>query len=102
MNKPEVPPMLPGLPATKGPAATLPKALIHQPKPVNTATGRPPIRTTRPARPAEGTEYVDPYLFETGYYASQAEYEELSRTTASRIRSRAEVENAKPKRRIQA
>lgn len=31
------------------------------------------------AAPA-GQEYVDPYLFETGYFASREEYEELSRT----------------------
>ena len=27
-----------------------------------------------------GQEYVDPYLFETGYFESREEYEELMRT----------------------
>lgn len=48
---------------------------------------------------SQGGAYVDPYLFETGYYASQAEQLELTRTAASRIRLRAEVESARPKRR---
>ena len=45
---------------------------------------------------AEGAEYVDPYLFESGHFASREEYEELMRTAV--IRPRSEVEFAQPKR----
>jgi len=36
-----------------------------------------------------GQEYVDPYLFETGHFASRAEYDELTRTAEIKPRARA-------------
>ena len=90
--------MYPGMP----PAGRQPvKALVQQPAPLNSVSGQPPIAPTPPASHAGGpaSAYVDPYLFESGYYASRAEYNELQRTAPSRIRLRADVENARPKRR---
>ena len=93
--------MLPGLPPAGSQPGQSTKAIVHQPAPVNAMSGRLPIAPTPPTAhagtPAE--PYVDPYLFESGYYASRAEYNELQRTATSRIRLRAEVENARPKRR---
>ena len=40
--------------------------------PVKAQAKQPVIPPTRLAQEAAATEYVDPYLFETGYYASQA------------------------------
>lgn len=40
------------------------------------------------AAPA-GQEYVDPFLFETGYFESREEYEEVSRKAKIRSRARA-------------
>jgi len=101
MKKTDIPPMLPGLPPAGNHPGHPAKAVVQQPAPVSAVSGRPPIPPTPPAAHAGSPTktYVDPYLFETGYYASQAEYNELQRTAASRIRLRAEVENAKPKRR---
>lgn len=98
MNKPDVLPMLPGLPSKSNQAAA-PKALIHQPVPVSAASGQAAIAPTRPVKRQSASSYVDPYLFETGYYASLAEQEELTRTAAPRIQLRADAENARPKRR---
>lgn len=98
MNKPEIPPMLPGLPNSGGqPATAAPKALVRQPGPVGAMS--PSVSPIRPAAHTGTPTYVDPYLFETGYYASRAEYEELLQTATSRIQLRADVENARPKRR---
>jgi hypothetical protein len=36
-----------------------------------------------------GQEYVDPFLFETGYFESREEYEEVSRKAKIRSRPRA-------------
>ena len=99
MNKPNILPTLPGSPATSGQAASAPSALVQRSAPVNAAASRAAIPATRPTAQQADTAYVDPYLFETGYYASQAEQLELTRTAASRIQLRAEVENARPKRR---
>lgn len=44
-------------------------------------------------------EYVDPYLFQSGFYESPAEYEELHKNAEQNIKLRAEVEFAKPARR---
>lgn len=83
MNKPDILPMLPGLPAAKLPACPVPwcsrRFLI------DAATSRAAIPATRPAPQVDTAAYVDPYLFETGYYASPAEQQELTRTAASRI-----------------
>lgn len=98
MNKPEIPP-LPGMLVTNNPATT-PKAVVHQPAPVGEAASQHRVSPTRPAAPAKTAPYVDPYLFETGYYASRAEYEELSRTVGDRIQLRAEAEKAPTKRRV--
>jgi tripartite-type tricarboxylate transporter receptor subunit TctC len=100
MNKPDIPPMMPGSPLTQPQQATNPSALVRQVGPVDSASEQPLILPTRPASPAKTIEYVDPYLFETGYYASQAEYEALSHTAITRIQLRAEVENAPIKRRL--
>ena len=35
-----------------------------------------------------GQEYVDPFLFESGHFASREEYDELSRTAKVRPRAR--------------
>lgn len=99
MNKPDIQLMRPGPPATNGQGASLPNALVHQTAPANSVGSRTAVPPTRPAQQAGGPEYVDPYLFETGYYASQAEYQALSSTATSRIQLRAEAENARPKRR---
>ena len=49
--------------------------------PVGSASGGvvPSARPARQVASAPG-EYVDPYLFETGFYSSRAEYEKLMRT----------------------
>ena len=99
MNKPDILPVLPGSPATSGQVAQVPSAFVQSPVSAQVANSRAAAPPTRPASQAAAPEYVDPYLFETGYYASPAEEHELSRTAASRIRLRAEVENARPKRR---
>ena len=36
-----------------------------------------------------GQEYVDPFLFDSGHFASREEYDELSRTAKVRPRARA-------------
>lgn len=92
--------MLPSQPANSGQAIPAPQALVQQAPPTNTAQKRTPIPPTRPAAYTAAPAYVDPYLFETGYYASPAEHEALSRTAASRIQLRAEAENARPKRAV--
>lgn len=100
MNKPDILPTLPGQPEKSVQVSTAPRALIYQSGPVSAADSQhPTIQPTRPARPVEAAPYVDPYLFETGYYASPAEQVELTRTAATRIQLRADVENARPKRR---
>lgn len=55
---------------------------------------------THPADFTGASAYVDPYLFETGSYASPAEYEALTRMAATRIQLRADVESARPKRSV--
>ena len=97
MNKPDIPPMLPGPPSPGSSPTPTPKALVNQPIPVSAALKGTPIPPTPPTRYAGIPTYVDPYLFTTGYYASPAEYEELSRTAATRIQLRADAENARPK-----
>jgi hypothetical protein len=99
MNKPDISPMLPGSFSTQPQPATSPSALVQQVRPVDSVEGQPAILPTRPASLTKLAEYVDPYLFDTGYYASRAEYEELSRTAATRIQLRADVENAPAKKR---
>ena len=99
MNKPDISPMLPGLPPAGSQPVQAPKALVRQPAPTNTSGSRAAVPPTPPAAQAGATPYVDPYLFETGYYASRAEYEELARTAPARIRLRAEAEHARPRRR---
>ena len=91
--------MLPGPPATGGQVGHAPSAFVQPPVSTKVATSRAAVPPTRPVQQATTSEYVDPYLFETGYYASPAEQQELARTAATRIRLRAEVENARPKRR---
>ncbi|UOQ99510.1 hypothetical protein MUN81_08465 [Hymenobacter sp. 5317J-9] len=100
MKKPEIPPMHLVSPA-KGQQFGHPvKAVVQQPVPAGAVSSGPGIPSVPPAAFAGAAgPYVDPYLFETGYYASQAEYNELQRTAASRIRLRADAENAHPKRR---
>jgi hypothetical protein len=100
MNKPEIPPMLPGSLSTQPQPATSPSALVQQVGPVDSVGGQPSILPTRPAPLTKPAEYVDPYLFDTGYYASRAEYEELSRTAATRIQLQADVEDAPTKKRV--
>ena len=100
MKKPDIPPMHPGMPPVGNQPSQPVKALVHQPIPINAASSRSTIPSVAPAAfSGPVAPYVDPYLFETGYYASQAEYNELQRTAAARIQLRAEVENARPKRR---
>ncbi len=99
MNKPDSLPMLPGPAATSGQVAHAPSAFVQPSVAASAVSSRAAVPPTRPSPPAPAPEYVDPYLFETGYYASPAEYEELARTTASRLRLRADVENARPTRR---
>lgn len=96
MRNPE---MLPGAPAAPQPATTTPSSLVRQGNPVNSGGRQPRIQPTRPVAASKAAEYVDPYLFEMGYYASRAEYEELARTATPRIQLRADVENTPPKRR---
>lgn len=59
---------------------TPPKSLIfsHHSVPRPTYQAAPP-----------GQEYVAPYLFETGHFENRKEYEELSRTTKIKPRTRA-------------
>jgi hypothetical protein len=97
MNKPDIPPMLPGPPSPGSSSQPVPKALVNQPAPVSAALQGTPIPPTPPTRHAGIPTYVDPYLFATGYYTSHAEFQELSRTAGSRIQFRADVENARPK-----
>ncbi len=99
MNKPEIPPMLPSPPATSGRAVPAHLALVQQSAPVDAVQKQGSIPPTRPTSRVGTPAYVDPYLFETGYYASPAEYAALTRTASSRIQLRADVENARPKRR---
>lgn len=102
MNKPGMLLLLSGQPEKSSQVVTAPSAVGYQPTPMNAGSSRAVIPATRPAQAASASVYVDPYLFETGYYASQAEQaeqEELTRTAASRIQLRADVENARPKRR---
>jgi hypothetical protein len=49
------------------------------------------------ATPAEAN-YVDPYLFEVGYYASRAEYEELMARPTSTTQLHENVENTPKKK----
>ena len=42
-----------------------------------------------PSDPPAGQEYVDPFLFETGYFESREEYEEVSRKAKIKSRARA-------------
>jgi hypothetical protein len=100
MNKPDIPPMLPGSLSTQSQPVTSPSAVVRQVGPVDSIGGQPAILPTRPAPLTKAAEYVDPYLFDTSYYASRAEYEELSRTAATRIQLRADVENVPAKRRV--
>lgn len=74
------------------PIAPQPAAFV----PADSVAGHPqPTRLTHHDTPPVAA-YVDPYLFEVGYYANRAEYEQLTRTAP--IRSRAEAE-ATPTRR---
>jgi hypothetical protein len=98
MNKPDILPMLPGSPASSDQVVHAPSAFVQQPVSTKVANSRAAILPTRPAQQAATPEYTDPYLFETGYYASLAEQQELARTTAARLQLRAEVEHARPKR----
>lgn len=95
MNKPDIPPMLPGPHNPGSSPQPAPKALVNQPVPVSAALQGTPIPPTAPTQHAGTPTYVDPYLFATGYYASPAEYQELARTAATRIQLRADVENAR-------
>lgn len=99
MNKPDILPMLPGPSTTSGQIAHAPSAFVQPPVSTKVVNNRAAIPPIRPAQQAAAPEYVDPYLFETGYYVSPAEQQELTRTAAARIQLRAEVENARPKRR---
>ena len=99
MNKPDILPMLPSSPATSGQIAHAPSAFVQQPVSTKVVNSRAAVPPTRPAQQVDAAAYVDPYLFETSYYASPAEQQALSNTAASRIRLRADVENARPKRR---
>lgn len=99
MNKPDALPMLPSQPAISGQAIPAPQAVVQQSPPVAAVQKQVIIPPTRATRHSDAiAPYVDPYLFETGYYASPTEYEALSRTAASRILFRADAENARPKR----
>jgi hypothetical protein len=97
MNKPDIPPMLSGSPSPSSSPTPAPKALVNQPIPVGAALKGTPIPPTPLTQHAGSSTYVDPYLFAAGYYASPSEYQELSRTAATRIQLRADVENARPK-----
>jgi len=44
-------------------------------------------------------EYVDPYLFETGYFSSREEHDQLMATAETRIQLRKDVEEAPKKKR---
>ncbi|RZK28467.1 MAG: hypothetical protein EOO61_22020 [Hymenobacter sp.] len=98
MNKPDILPLLPGLPTTSS-QTTTPKAVAQQPSPVGALANQNRIPPTRLVDSVGVTAYVDPYLFETGYYASRAEYEELSRTSNDRIQLRGDAEQMLAKRR---
>ncbi|RPD43656.1 hypothetical protein DNI29_23250 [Hymenobacter sediminis] len=58
------------------------------------------VRRALPQEPVAEPNYVDPYLFETGYYESRAEYEELMARPPSTIQLREDVENILKKKRI--
>jgi hypothetical protein len=92
MNKPDMLPLLPGSPASSGQVAHAASAFVQPLVSTKVVNSRAAILPTRPAQQVDTPEYVDPYLFETGYYASLAEQQELSRTAAARIQLRAEVE----------
>ena len=72
--------------------------MIHQ---ATTPQGiREVVRKAVPhTRIALEQNYVDPYLFEVGYYESRAEYEELMARPTSVIQLREEVENTPKKKR---
>lgn len=84
-------PLLPSAPSV----APEPTAFV----PVGAASGVVP--SVRPARQVSlvAAEYVDPYLFESGFFSSRAEYEQLMHTAP--IVSRAEAEAA-PRRKRQS
>lgn len=105
MKKPEVPssfPTEPGFsdkPEFSGRSIPVPQALKGQPVPTSALSNRGAMPPTRPAYHLGNPEYVDPYLFETGFYASPAEYEKATQNAAAHIQLRADVENAPVKRR---
>lgn len=78
------------------PAAVL--ATNESPAVVPVGVAKAAVLPTCPAQWPAPAEYVDPFLFEIGFYASRAEYKELIRTAP--ILSRAEVEEA-PRRKRQ-
>lgn len=103
---PPVPPPMPAAPSNWktgdrealaiGTAAAM-GPVIHQ---VPTQQGvRDVVRRALPRRPATEPNYVDPYLFETGYYESRAEYEELMARPQTKIQLREDVENTPKKKR---
>lgn len=100
MNKPSLPLLIPGNLPGGSARTTDPAALVQQPFPTGQASRRGVVAPTAPVSFRQAAApYVDPYLFETGYYASPAEYQELTRTAAARITLRADAEHARPKRR---
>lgn len=77
------------------PASNAPTAFV---------SGGTSARHPQPAPPASSAGepatgyYVDPYLFETGFFVSRAEEQALTRSSADRVQLREEAE-ARPKRR---
>ena len=80
------------------PAATqVPGPMIHQ---APTTQGiREVVRKALPSQAPTETDYVDPYLFETGYFESREEYEQLMARPQSVIQLRKDVEKAPKKKR---
>lgn len=77
--------------------AVVPGPMIHQ---ATTPQGvRDVVRKALPRASTPQTNYVDPYLFEAGFYESLAEYEESMARPTSTIQRRAEVENTPKKKR---
>ena len=93
-NAPRVPASPSNWDTGNRPALT--NAQIYQPAPkANTTSGpaRRPAPTLQPVPP----NYVDPYLFESGFFTDKQEHEQLMATAETRLQLRKDVEEA-PKR----
>ena len=90
--------VLPSASGANGAAGATPSAFAPTPPTARMEAVRPAATPASPI-PAAAPPYVDPYLFEVGYYASRAEYEDLTRTEGTRIQLRAEAEKSPSRRR---